>query len=113
MRIRERVERTAALLDRYYPTWAREDRIDLSKLDMGDGCNCVGGQLARSYGFDLGYSYGAYERFVDQFLKRVPKKIQTELGIEESTYFPAEKVAMSTQGITIWKQEIKKRRGQG
>jgi hypothetical protein len=39
----ERVARGAALLDEQESGWA--EQIDLSRLDMGDGCRCVLGQL--------------------------------------------------------------------
>jgi len=43
--IAERVERGAALLDGQHPGWYR--RIDLARLDLKDGCNCVVGQLGQ------------------------------------------------------------------
>jgi hypothetical protein len=41
--VAERAERGAALLDARRPGWWRE--IDLGRLDIIDGCNCVAGQL--------------------------------------------------------------------
>lgn len=40
---RKRVAAGAALLDRRYPGWAR--RIHTGRLDMGDACACILGQL--------------------------------------------------------------------
>lgn len=41
--IAERVAAGAAYLDRHMPTWV--DVIDLDRLDLGDPCGCVMGQL--------------------------------------------------------------------
>jgi hypothetical protein len=41
--LQERVQKGAAWLDEYHPTWA--GLIDLEILDLGDGCKCVLGQL--------------------------------------------------------------------
>ena len=53
--ITERVERGAALLDEKMPGWWQ--RVDLGRLDIESGCNCVIGQLGSypetSEGFGL------------------------------------------------------------
>ena len=45
--IAERVERGAALLDERIPGWWKH--IDLSRLDVASGCDCVAGQLPGGY----------------------------------------------------------------
>src|SRR5258708_35896283 len=42
-----RAARGAALLDERMPGWAQ--RIDVGRLDLADGCNCVLGQLFTEY----------------------------------------------------------------
>lgn len=49
----ERVRRGAAYLDEHGPDQWR-DHIDLDRLDIGDGCDCVLGQLYGSFADGVG-----------------------------------------------------------
>ena len=49
--IAERVAAGAAFLDEREPGW--DKRIDLDKLSIGSGCNCVLGQLYQGFGLGL------------------------------------------------------------
>lgn len=47
------VARGAAMFDAILPDWAEE--IDVSRLNMSDSCNCIGGQLCGVEGHAFGY----------------------------------------------------------
>lgn len=49
--LKQRVERGAALLDKRHPEWCK--RIDLVKLNMRDGHQCVLGQVYGHFGNGL------------------------------------------------------------
>jgi len=105
MKIKNRVERSAKLLDRLYPTWFR--RVDLAKLDMSDGHSCVAGQLAHSYRVGTSDDRG-YDVFVDRLVSRVSRDEQAELDILQRGY-PASELAFGSKGLNDWKREIRNR----
>lgn len=52
-----RVDRGAAWLDTAFPGW--RDRIDADRLDLGDNCDCVLGQLLEAHRGDEFYDLAA------------------------------------------------------
>lgn len=71
--VRQNVARGAALLDEKMPGW--EDKIDLERLSMYDGCDCILGQLAGMYhrgrahlriNLGDGYDYGFHAQKWDK-----------------------------------------------
>lgn len=64
---KDSVQLGAAFLDGHVPGW--EDRIDPERLDLGDGCDCILGQL-----------YGRYEDGLAEL--RLTQYASTALGFD-------------------------------
>ena len=97
--ITDKVSRGSSLLDQLEPGWA--SRVDLARLDVGDVCNCVIGQLHGDYNNHRGlvmmnaitadlfaYSEGDFGR---------------HFGFMADTYIEADKLTGA------WRKEITKR----
>lgn len=108
--ITERVERTAEILDRKYPTWA--DKIDLDTLKMSDGCFCIAGQLDQHYGDRAEDDQPSFMRFAKRLFGRLGKRERDELfaGNRSPSSVAMEVLAFGTEGKRAWRQAVLKRR---
>jgi hypothetical protein len=111
MTITARVERTAGLLDEFYPGWA--DKINLRTLDMHNGEKCVGGQLGHAFRSKSSPYGPMYLAFTRSFLRKIGAKNRREvlrpLGRYVSTFASSEALAFGVDGRNAWRREIRKR----
>lgn len=109
MTISEKVERSAQLLDTYFPAWFR--KVDTKNLVMADVSQCVAGQLGRAYGVPGGAWGASYVDFVTYLVnERMGSKVRAELGLDGERYGDdSDKLAFNVQGGAAWKREINAR----
>lgn len=104
-----RVQRGAALLDEKWPTWAQD--IDLEKLDIQSGRNCVTAQFAQrelggTYWFDALDHLGLTEGDDGSYISH---GFNAESYREERPYDQDEAY---TELNTLWRDLIQERRAQ-
>ena len=101
--IAERVDAGAAFLDEHDPGWWRQPRIDLDRLDLGQPCGCVLGQL---YVHDCPEPPLHYMHAMDAFDLPPIGDADADLGFDSSLEIEGEYALLTAE----WKRVIEARR---